>query len=98
MAQIPFRKQPKNIPSKSKWLNGEGAGTWLLVEPENQSKEVFRIKRYDEAGTPEFDLLFHLDTGELDFQKEYHFDYPSHALKCTIQQAGSKLNFKRFYS
>ena len=88
-------KRPDEISIEAKWLKGEGAGAWLLIEDEKQSQKEFRIKRFSEYGIQEFDLLFEIEGGELNLQKPYSFDYPSHASKCTILQGGSMFTLKR---
>ena len=83
------------LPNSVKWLHGEGAGCWFHISHRKRSINVFQIKRYNELGVEEFDLDFGLKDGSLNLDGEFEFDYPSHAMKCTIMQEGVQLNLIR---
>ena len=79
---------PKNLPGQAKWLSGEGAGSWFVVEKiiENQ----FQVSRYSPDGKIECKNTFQSNRLFNPIQ-EYEITYPSHCAKVTILQSDSTI-------
>ncbi|MBI1268551.1 MAG: hypothetical protein GC193_14095 [Cryomorphaceae bacterium] len=68
-------ERPWKVGEKAKWLAGEGAGSWFVV---NQiSIRNFEITRFDPQGEIECKGLFY-STDLLDLHDEWMITYPSH--------------------
>ncbi len=91
-ATLPSPTKPNNIPEKSQWLAGEGAGSWFFIENKN---DFFLISRFSPTGDIECSGKFKLIDGELDFRKEYSFEHISHCQQVRIKQATAILLFER---
>ena len=83
-------EKPSNIPTHSKWLLGQGAGTWFCIDTEN---EKYRIRRYTPNGKLDCDRFFELEKNGsiLDMNQTYEFTHISHCAKCRIIQ--NKITF-----
>lgn len=86
-------KTPKQIPSNSQWLSGEGAGSWFNIVEEDTR---FIISRYSPKGELECEREFIISNNEyFNISEPYHFDYLSHCQKVVIKQNGSSVEFIR---
>lgn len=80
-----------SLPDDSKWLAGEGAGSWFHF---SKCDHGMRVVRYSPAGRVECTALFHSD-GILDLEKEFKMDYPSHCQKVSLRQNERLIQFVR---
>jgi|TARA_B110000914_G_scaffold130465_1_gene114033 hypothetical protein len=80
---------PNNIPVKSQWLGGVGAGSWFYIA---QQDTLFKINRFSKDGALECTGLFSIDKLGLDLSKKYKFVYISHCKICTITQNNIQYN------
>ena len=71
------------LPSHAKWLAGEGAGSWFVIDFEAQG--LYRVTRYSPSGIEECSGIFET-TDFFDLEKEYKVTYPSHCVKVTVLQ------------
>ena len=78
--------RPKGISEDSKWLSGEGAGSWFSVKM--LTHDTFVVSRFSPSGSLECDGLFKTSQK---FNPKLSFDlyYPSHCKKVTIVQDNS---------
>jgi hypothetical protein len=91
----PPEELPSNLSSSAKWLAGEGAGSWFVLE--SMSEGRFIIERFSPVGELECTGVF-LSNAELNLSEEYSITYPSHCMKVTILQSDSAIRFKRLSS
>ncbi len=78
------KKTPIGLPNTVKWLAGEGAGSWFLIE-ETVSKNNYKVIRFSPKGAIECEGLF--TTKQLfELNEEYSITYPSHCAKVTLSQ------------
>ena len=89
---LPAPQLPKHLPHASKWLAGEGAGSWFVIES-NEAGDL-NIQRFSPDGTFECEGLF---TGpkSIDLTIDYELGYPSHCQKITLIQKEEVLRFER---
>lgn len=89
-------KLPKMIPAPTekpktleaaKWLSGEGAGSWFLIEQYKDSQSLFRAYRYSDKGSFECGGSYQSNK-RFDPFIEFKLTYPSHCLKITVEQEG----------
>ena len=87
-------KQPSFIPKKSKWLSGQGVGTWFSIELTDK-QNLYRIRRYTPEGELDCDRIFKLKEVEMNFDLHlpYEFKHISHCSKCRIEQNGVVFEF-----
>ncbi|MFC0263733.1 DUF6695 family protein [Fontibacter flavus] len=80
------------IPTNSKWLAGEGAGSWFHI---TRMAELFIVRRYSPNGELEFTAIYET-LGDQYFFPESSFElgYPIHYEKITIIQAGNLILLK----
>lgn len=83
-------EQPKNIPDNSKWLAGEGAGSWFSIK---QIGEKFKITRFSPNGKIECSGSFNCNKVSFDIDKDFRLDYPSHCKLVTICQFDKQFIF-----
>lgn len=88
---LPAPNRPKNLDETAKWLSGEGAGSWFLIEDLEQNFQ-FKISRYSPEGKLECEGVFVSDI-EVSLLHEYIITYPSHCQKVTIIQDSTTLTF-----
>jgi len=75
---------PNNISQESKWLSGEGAGSWFeFIAQEN--KNTIQINRYTPEGEIECSEVFELND-KIDLTIPFEVTYPSFCNKVTILQ------------
>lgn len=75
---------PNGLLKEIKWLSGEGAGSWFLIE-ESDTKNCYKISRFSQEGFIECQGLF-IANDHIDLNKEYSITYPSHCAKVTLLQ------------
>jgi hypothetical protein len=86
-------EKPPGIPSIAKWLSGEGAGSWFVV---NWNDSGFKVERFSAEGKIECSGFFYeVRKTKLDFLKPYAITYISHCDQVTIIQNESKIILKR---
>jgi len=72
-----------------KWLAGEGAGSWFLIE--DAGIELFyNIIRYSPSGKIECEVLFQSEK-YINLMKEFTITYPAHCSKVGVLQEGEKI-------
>ena len=84
---------PKHLPRGAKWLAGEGAGSWFIIE-NMHIDGIYKISRYSTKGDFECSSQFSLDD-IIDLSEEYAITYPSH---CSIVSIFQKQKTHRFKS
>lgn len=87
-------KQPKipvNLPKNTKWLAGEGAGSWFVFI---QEKEWTIVQRYSPRGNFECENKYKI---EVNLENDFKMDYPSHCSIITINYNGEKLRFESIH-
>lgn len=90
---LPEPALPTNVPITAKWLSGEAAGSWFVIEKENDTQ--FKINRYSPEGTVECTGLFKSNIKKIDLDKDFDITYPSHCAAVSIIQGNEKIRFKR---
>lgn len=96
--KLPKTLLPPNIPDSisqhAKWLSGEGAGSWFVIEKLDIN---YRITRYSPKGNIECENVF---ASNLDFDStlDFNIDYPSHCLIVNVVQKGKRFRFKEVVS
>ncbi len=86
---LPIPALPGNLPPTTKWLAGEGAGSWFVIEMENDIQ--YRIGRFSPEGHIECEGLFKSISKKIDLKKDYDITYPSHCATVTIIQEKEKI-------
>lgn len=86
-------KLPPGLPKFVKWLSGEGAGSWFLIE-KSTAKNQYVISRFSPEGALECSGVFSTDT-PFDLNDTYHLDYPSHCKQVTVIQFEKKVVLKK---
>lgn len=71
------------LPSHAKWLAGEGAGSWFVIDA--LDNDQFEITRFSPNGIEECTGVFET-IDEFDFSQAYEMTYPTHCAKVTIIQ------------
>ena len=84
---------PAHLPSTAKWLSGEGAGSWFVIEQENETQ--YKITRFSPEGIVECKGLFGASMEKMDIEKEFEITYPSHCATVSILQGEEKVILKR---
>jgi len=84
-------KKPANLPPSSKWLAGEGAGSWFTIE-KTKTKNVFEISRFSPDGKGECEGFFTNDVS-FNIEKGYELTYPSHCAVVTVIQNAKSITF-----
>lgn len=82
---------PPTLATSAKWLAGEGAGSWFLIE--KAANSTHKISRFSPDGTLECEGLFSSNLA-IDLQKEYLISYPSHCAIVTIKQDERLISFE----
>lgn len=78
------KSKPANL-TGAKWLAGEGAGSWFLVEKHNDSNTLFLVRRFSEKGNFECGGYFK-SSQALEVTADFLLTYPSHCQKVTVIQ------------
>ncbi len=80
-----------NVSSNAQWLGGIGAGAWY--ELKNISPNGIEVARTQGTGLLDYSYQFIGPSNNLDFEKEYKFEYGSHGSKVIISQNGKTFEF-----
>jgi hypothetical protein len=80
-------EKPHALPADSKWLAGEGAGSWFCFSPANKG---IQIQRFSPQGELECKGVFQAQE-PFDLTKEFTMDYPSHCMRVTVLYSGSRI-------
>jgi len=86
----------QNVPTESKWLSGQGEGTWFCIsDEEGLSENEYRIRRISPQGNIDCDRVFELDENSLsfDFNNEWEITYISHCAQVKVIQNGNVFVF-----
>ncbi len=91
-------KKHENVPKESKWLSGQGEGTWFCITKESSLEEYeYRVRRISPQGNLDCDRVFKLDNDKLvfDLTKEWNIAHISHCSEVRVLQNDSLflLNF-----
>lgn len=89
---LPAGQIPTDIPANSKWLAGEGAGSWFAIQKVDD--QCFRISRFSPKGALECDSDFSCSIAGFDPEEVFEMGYPSHCAKVTVIQSGRKYSFQ----
>jgi len=81
---LPPPDLPQNLDGKAKWLAGEGAGSWFLIEETRYSLQ-YKVSRYSPVGNLECEGIFSSDR-KFSLSNQYNLTYPSHCQKVSIIQ------------
>ncbi|PCJ26334.1 MAG: hypothetical protein COA97_06010 [Flavobacteriales bacterium] len=78
---------PNVIPKHSKWLLGQGVGTWFCIDKTDNEKQ-YNIKRFTPKGSLDCDRIFEIENNGsvFDIKEPYQFTHISHCSKCRIVQ------------
>lgn len=87
---LPPEEIPSYLSSSAKWLSGEGAGSWFVIEYSTESS--FKIARYSPSGELECQGKF-IANGSFDISRDYSMTYPSHCAKVTVEQNKETIQF-----
>jgi hypothetical protein len=90
---LPEPALPARLPATAKWLSGEGAGSWFVIEEEENSSQ-YRITRFSPEGNIECEGVFSSEKKVI-LKKGFEITYPSHCLKVTIIHNKEKVSFNR---
>ena len=83
------------IPSNAKWLAGEGAGAWFVIEKEESlNVQEYRLRRFAPDGVLHCNRIFRVTEGAFDIAIPFDFTYPSHCAICTVIQNKHKVVLK----
>jgi len=77
--------RPSNLHHNAKWLAGEGAGSWFLIEACEENEQEYQVQRFSPEGKLECTGIFAADL-YVDLNIEYVISYPSQCQKVTIIQ------------
>ncbi len=84
---LPEPERPVNLPEEARWLSGEGAGSWFVIN-EISGGLMFEVARYSPEGFPECTGIFRSESRELNLDLPYKITYPSHCKIITISREG----------
>ena len=90
---LPEPALPAHLPSTAKWLSGEGAGSWFVIEQENDIQ--YKITRFSPEGLVECEGLFGASIANMNIEKDFEITYPSHCAKVSIIQGEEKIIFNQ---
>jgi hypothetical protein len=92
---LPKPKLPINLSLSAKWLAGEGAGSWFVIE---KDKEVnYKITRFSPEGRLECEGLFKTEK-VINLHDDFSITYPSHCSIVTIMQETQKIRFRPIHA
>ena len=87
---LPPEERPSHLPFSAKWLSGEGAGSWFVIERTGNPLQ-YKITRFSPGGMIECEGLFQSDK-IVYLDKQYELTYPAHCSRVTIIQEGTKIH------
>ena len=92
---LPPERHP-DIPENAKWLSGEGAGSWFVLE---FLEELLELTRYSPGGIIECSGTYEEANGNsFGPGDSYTVDYPSNCNVVSLKLDKTKLIFKRISS
>ena len=89
----PPDERPSHLPLTGKWLSGEGAGSWFVIE-ETRTKLQYRITRLSPGGMIECEGDY-ITNYPIKLDEEFLMDYPSHCAKVAISQFGRRITLSK---
>ncbi len=92
---LPAPTRPTTVPSDSKWLSGEGAGSWFSFrksDAKDGESDLFQIVRYSPEGLVECDNLF-TTSAPFNINEAFELNYLSHCAEVNITQGNKKIKF-----
>lgn len=81
---------PNHLDENVKWLSGEGAGSWFLIESVD---EIYEVSRYSPAGELECTSSYS-SLESINLTDEYSITYPSHCAVITVVQNDKLISLK----
>jgi len=85
---LPAPPVPLALAASAKWLSGEGAGSWFVVEEADDS--TYKIARFSPTGNLECEGLFSKNQ-QINLHEDYIISYPSHCALVTLEQGGKSI-------
>ena len=82
---LPPPTLPSNLKDNAKWLSGEGAGSWFVIESLEDSAQYYIVTRYSPTGRMECTGTFS-SSSQINLSNNYEVSYPSHCQKVSIVQ------------
>lgn len=86
-------KRPSHLPLIAKWLSGEGAGSWFVIEG-REDKSIYKITRFSPEGKVECEGIFTADK-RVNLKKYFEITYPAHCKIVNIVQDMDRVRFKK---
>jgi len=90
---LPAPDRHPDIPTRAKWLAGEGAGSWFSISSYS-SEDEFEISRLSPNGTVECHGIFRANE-ELKLNLPFAIDFPSNCMKVTVVQNHHRIGLQR---
>lgn len=79
----PEKKSPH---PDAQFLDGVGCGAWFWLTGYDAVLNLFRIRRYNETGTMDFDGVFLVNSPDFELNRSFTFVYDSHCLYANVKQ------------
>ena len=89
-AALPEPKLPIALPGTAKWLAGESAGSWFVIEKDNDNQ--YKISRFSPEGCLECEGIFKAEK-VVGLHEDFTITYPAHCSVVTIFQGNEKIRF-----
>ena len=89
-----YKKASSKLPINAHKLSGIGSSAWFTIEFLSDSKDLYRIKRFNEAHIVDYVGWFKTED-EFDIRKSFKFTYDSHCEFCHVIQNGKKIRFNK---
>ncbi len=86
--------RPHHFDGRERWLSGEGAGSWFLIEKEEQYSDHYKVVRFSPDGIIECQGVFEASKS-FDINKEFKLTFPSHCALVTVIQNRKEIRFIR---
>lgn len=80
------KPEKKSPCPEAQFLGGVGCGAWFWLSRFDAVENLYRIKRYNEAGEEDFDGIFTVNQTDFDIAQEFTFVYDSHCLYAHVKQ------------
>ena len=93
---LPPPERVEGIPESAKWLSGEGAGSWFVIEPYEGGDAMFKASRYAPSGYLECRGVFRANAG-FDPSQDFHLQFPAHCAKITVVQRNAVVALCRIH-
>jgi len=85
---------PPNLDKTVKWLAGEGAGSWFLVEFSGEKRNEYQVRRFSPEGKLECKGIFNA-SASINFDELFEMGYPSHCQKITVLQGKNSITMEK---